>query len=44
MPLSVLHERLSSLWTSALRPQSVSAEALARVLRYDTRYGIVEIA
>lgn len=44
VPLSVLHERLSTLWTSALRPQSVSTEALARVLRYDTRYGIVEIA
>ena len=44
VPLSVLHEQLTELWTSALRPQTVTTEALARVLRYDTRYGIVEIA
>ncbi len=44
VPLSALHEQLSELWVNALRAQTISPEALARVLRYDTRYGIVELA
>ena len=44
VPLSVLHGQLTALWTNALRPHAVTSEALARILRYDTRYGIVEIA
>ena len=44
VPLSALHAQLTQLWVNALRPQAVSPEALARVLRYDTRYGVVELA
>ena len=44
VPLSALHAQLTQLWVNALRPQAVSPEALGRVLRYDTRYGVVELA
>ena len=38
-----LHNAISDLWMTAIRPRHISIEALNRVLGQDTYYGIVRV-